>query len=363
MKNITVDYLIIGQGIAGSLFANKLIDEKKSFFVFDSGLSSSTKVACGMYNPVVLKRFSPVWNAEKQIIKAIEVFSSIEKRLNTRLVFPCDVFRIFDNTSEKNLWQSKSEKKELNKFLDKKDHFIDNLKIKNPLGAGKVNHAGIIYLREFLREFNSYLPNNNLINYDIFDYDELKQENGLFKYQNITANKVIFCEGYTATENPYFNYLPLKGNKGEVMIIRSQDLKLQKVIKSKSFIMPMKGCTAPTNTYYIGATYNWDDKDEIPTEEAKKELQQKLESFCSAKYTVIKQFAGMRPTVIDRRPLIGEHPKYKNMYILNGLGTRGVMLGATMADELYAFSEYNKELTAEVNINRFYNLYVECNSI
>ena len=63
--------------------------------------------------------------------------------------------------------------------------------------------------------------------------------------------------------------------------------------------------------------------------------------------------AGIRPTVKDRRPLVGRHSAHKNVYILNGLGTRGVMIAPYVASELFQFIENNKALDSEIDIKRF----------
>ena len=62
----------------------------------------------------------------------------------------------------------------------------------------------------------------------------------------------------------------------------------------------------------------------------------------------------MRPTVIDRRPLIGEHAEHKNLYVLNGLGTRGVMIAPYVADQLFNYIENKQELAKEISIERFH---------
>ena len=49
----------------------------------------------------------------------------------------------------------------------------------------------------------------------------------------------------------------------------------------------------------------------------------------------MKHFAGVRPTVKDRRPLVGTHSGLNSIHILNGLGTRGVMLGPYLANQLF----------------------------
>ena len=70
-------------------------------------------------------------------------------------------------------------------------------------------------------------------------------------------------------------------------------------------------------------------------------------------YKVVNQMAGIRPTVKDRRPLVGRHAVYKNVYVLNGLGTRGVMIGPYVAKQLFDFIEFGMPLEAEIDIKRF----------
>ena len=65
------------------------------------------------------------------------------------------------------------------------------------------------------------------------------------------------------------------------------------------------------------------------------------------------QRAGIRPTVVDRRPLVGQHPNHKNMHVLNGLGTRGVLVAPSMAEALYNSIEKSTSLSEEIDINRF----------
>ncbi len=43
------------------------------------------------------------------------------------------------------------------------------------------------------------------------------------------------------------------------------------------------------------------------------------------------------------------------MFVLNGLGTRGVMIGPYIANQLYNFIEKGISLDTEINIDRFLN--------
>ena len=59
-----------------------------------------------------------------------------------------------------------------------------------------------------------------------------------------------------------------------------------------------------------------------------------LEEITMLKTEVIRQDAGIRPVVSDRRPVVGIHQKHSNLAILNALGTNGVLWAPALASEL-----------------------------
>ena len=85
----------------------------------------------------------------------------------------------------------------------------------------------------------------------------------------------------------------------------------------------------------------------------KEELVKKLEKIIDRKYKVIDQVAGVRPTVPDRKPLVGKHPAYSNLFVCNGFGSRGVLIGPAVVQELFAFMEEKKPLSKEIDVRRF----------
>jgi glycine/D-amino acid oxidase-like deaminating enzyme len=140
--------------------------------------------------------------------------------------------------------------------------------------------------------------------------------------------------------------------KGEILTVRIKNLHLKEHIKSSISILPLGD-----ELYKIGATFNWDQKDEIPTESAKSILLTKLKSIVHLPIEVIKHEAGLRPTVKDRRALIGQHPAFKNLYVFNGLGARGLLLAPLLSSQLASYLEENTPLDAEVNITRYKEEY------
>jgi len=173
-------------------------------------------------------------------------------------------------------------------------------------------------------------------------------EDNSVQYKNIKATYVIFAEGFGVSQNPYFKTLPLVPAKGELLIIHAPDLKIDYVLKASAFLIPLG-----KDLYIVGATYEWKDLSNNPSTQAKEELLTKLKKLINCKFTVVHQVAGIRPTVKDRRPLVGQHPTYKNLYVLNGLGTRGVMIGPYVAKQLYDFIEQGNPLDKEIDIARF----------
>jgi glycine oxidase len=75
----------------------------------------------------------------------------------------------------------------------------------------------------------------------------------------------------------------------------------------------------------------------------------------SADYKIINHLAGIRPTTKDRQPLVGKHWNLDNTYLLNGLGTRGVLFSAFLAKKLYNLIENQIALPKEIDVNRIYN--------
>ena len=342
------DYIIVGSGLAGIAFAETLLQHNKSFIIFDNKSQSSSSIAGGLYNPVILKRFSEVWNAKPQLETANSFYAAIEKKLAVQFDFKIPIYRKFFSVEEQNNWFTASDKPNLAPFLSttiihKKYNGIDA-----PFGYGEVLQTGYVDTIALLTHYHSYLKKLNVFASTTFNYSELKTFDNHIEYQDIKAKHIVFAEGFGMHSNPFFNYLPLDGTKGELFIIRAAELDLDVIINTSVFILPLGD-----NLYKVGATYNWEDKTNTPTEEGKQELIDRIKEILNCDFEIVEHFAGVRPTVKDRRPLLGTHPKHANLHILNGLGTRGVMLAPTLAKDLYNFIENGKPLDNANDIKRY----------
>ena len=345
---MNVDYIIVGCGLAGIAFAETCLQNNKSIFVFDNNSQTSSTVAAGIYNPVILKRFSGLQDAKQQLDLLNVFYKLIEQRLNIKIDFKTLVLRKFTSIEDQNNWFTAADKPNLEAFLSleiykQKYNYIDS-----PYDFGEVLQTGYVDTALLLTEYQSYLEANHLIQKSKFDYEKIIISDDFVSYNNIKATRIVFAEGYGIHSNVYFNHLPLDGTKGELFIIKAKGLNLDCILNSSIFILPLGN-----DLFKIGATYNWFDKTNIPTEDGKSELIDRLKEIISCDFEIIAHQAGVRPTVKDRKALIGTHPNHPNLHILNGLGTRGVMLAPTMAWHLFDSIENGFILDKNIDIKRF----------
>ena len=343
-----LDYIVIGFGLAGLSFVEELENNNKSYVVYENYSEKSSRVAGGLFNPVILKRFTAAWLALEQLEHAIPFYKAIEDKLGTKLVVGLPILRRFNDVKEQNLWFEATDKPVLDALLSSTLIPNTNNALDVPFQYGKVFRTGRIDVENMLLLYLTYIEKKNKFIKDSFDHDRLIIKPNYVVYNGIKARNIVFAEGFGVRNNPFFRYLPLVGNKGEYIIIRSKELRLKEAVKSSIFIIPLGD-----DIYKVGATYNNQDKTADTTETAREILQSKLESFLKVDYEIIDQVAGIRPTIKDRRPIIGSHPKYKHLYIINGLGSRGILIGPYVANKLYNFIENEVPLEKEINIKRF----------
>lgn len=350
--NKNYNYIIVGQGVAGTVLGQTLLKEGKTVLLIDEGLEHATStIAAGLYNPVVFKRLVKSWMADELIPYMDAFYVEAEKLLKEQFYYKKQIVKLFADNAEKEFWLKKSSE-EVGAYLGQPTD-LDYLKddIENPFGAAEVKAAGNLDMATFLKSFRAHFSKNECLLQQKFEYGDLSISEQSVSYQNIDAQKIIFCEGHQTTNNPYFNWLPFKLTKGELLTIElkgNQMIPLDKVINKGVFILPVGN-----NKYKVGATYEWTDLTIHPTEKGKSELIDKLKKVIHVPFDIIDHQAGIRPTVFDRRPLIGLHPKHPALGIFNGMGTKGVMLAPYFAKQFSSFLAGKGNLLDEVNCLRF----------
>lgn len=345
---MTTDYLIVGSGLAGLMLCETLRKRGKSFMVITNSSQQASVVASGLYNPVVLKRLNKAWNAEKHLPIALTVYEELERLFNMKLDDRRPIYRVFHAVEEQNNWFLACDKPDLQPFLTPKVINNSNSNVSAPFGYGEVKSTGRVDTKLLLQQYQIFLKSRDAYAHETFDYESIIFTDDGINYNGIKSKYLLFAEGFGLTENPFFNSLPLEGTKGELLVIDAPELQLEVILKSSIFVIPI----GPSR-FLVGSTYAWKDYTNTPTEEAKITLLEKLKTLIRCPFEVVEHRAGIRPTVVDRRPLVGQHPIHQRLLILNGLGSRGVLMAPAMAKHLIDFIEEGIPLPKAVDINRF----------
>jgi glycine oxidase len=346
------DYIIVGQGLAGSALALNLIAQGKKIQVIDLPTENNcSRVAAGLYNPITGMGIVETWLAKEIFSELNHFYLAAEKKLGAKFLFPKLLYRPFQSAQEQNNWMAKTADKGVSQFVEQvytNQHYADV--VKNPFGGILLRQSGHLDTTTFLLAVQHFLIANENYLAEKFEPNQLVIEPQTVLYKNLRAKKIIFCTGVD-TLHPYFHWLPIRKLKGETLTIELT-AQPETILSKGVYIVPSK-----QNLFKAGATYSLADVSHAITKEAAQELTGKLDLLLINPYKIINQQWGIRPTTIDRRPILGAHPEYSNLIIFNGLGTKGVSLAPYFAKQLANWLAGQGEIQREVNINRFKPLY------
>ncbi len=349
-----VEFLIVGQGIAGSVFSRCLEQEKRSFVVLDHQESfSSSHAAAGIMNPITGKRMVKTWLADQIFPLAFDFYAEWGKALGETFVHSKEIFRIFQTLADQNDLLAKVGDESMQGYLTLAEPGSKKIQgeIKAPHGGFEIQQGGYLQVKELLLAHAEYLKKTKNLRIEDFQPEILEKQNGKWMYKDIEADHVILAQGHQATENNLFNWLPFYVTKGELLKVKVENLKSDYILSKGCFLLP-----DGENEFWLGASYEKLINKEF-TEKAELQLKDKIEKMVDAKFSVLDKRVGIRPTTRDRRPFLGVHPEKENLYIFNGLGTKGVTLAPYFAKELLNFISNKGSLTREASIERSYKYY------
>lgn len=353
----TVDFLIIGQGIAGTVLSYQLINKGYKVMVIDDHhQTSSTYVAAGLINPLVLKRLTKTWRAEEFIQFNEQFYAEVEKDTDSSFVIDKTIIKLISSDDEREFWKKRSKVDGVSDYItDQLEDLSDYTFLhENTFDGGLVKKTGWIDTQVLLESYRHYLIQKDVLITETVNYDELEVTDSEILYKNVTAKNIIFCDGFQSGHNPYFNWIPLSPVKGELLVIESDQLSDDYIFNKKIFILPIGN-----HRYKIGATYNWQDLSLEPTESKRVELLKNLEELIQCDYKVVEHTVGIRPAVKDRRPLTGTHPKYANIHLFNGMGSRGLFMAPKLGEEFINYLTSEGEIDEEVDLKRYYSDYLD----
>ena len=343
-----VDYLIVGQGLAGSVFAALLLERGRSFVVVDDDhRTAASKAAGGIINPITGQRLNRPGLIAELLQDVFSTYPLIERLLGAPLFSKRNVLRLFTDGAEYRRWEVKRQLPEYQRYLSP-EHPEIPANLASTHGGFEITVAGQLDIRQLITRFRSRLKAEGRLLEAPFRYDLLRISSAAVDWCDIRAQHVIFCEGYRMGENPYFNAIRLNPAKGEVLTLEAPGFCDSRIIQCGKWIF-----RSLSGQILAGTTYSWDRLDETPTSEAKNQIRKGILSFCSFDFEVKDHRAGVRAvTKADNRPIVGVHPKWPRLAILNGFGSKGALQVPFSARQLLENLERNEYLHSEIAVCR-----------
>ncbi|MEM9298365.1 MAG: FAD-dependent oxidoreductase [Bacteroidota bacterium] len=346
-----VDYMIVGSGLAGASLACALLDRGKQVLVVnDRQLYSSTKVAAGLYNPITGRKMVKTWKADAIFPALIAYYKKLETLTHAKFLHESRIYRPFVSFEEQNEWMGKSAQSGYMNYIHKVRTSSFNSGINDPYGGIELKMSGFLDTETFHKAMQQFFQLNEVLIEGNFDFRHIQFVSDKAVYKDITASKIIFCDGTYVSSNPFFNWLPFSPVKGEVLTIES-DLDIDVIVNRGVFCVPLGG-----SKFRVGSNYDNNNLTWTPTEKGKHQIEERLKALINTPFTTVYQKAGVRPATKDRRPYIGLHPSNETIGIFNGLGTKGVSLSPYFGEHFASFLEGETELDNEVNISRYFSL-------
>jgi len=350
MIHMKTDYLIIGQGLAGTLVTWFLQQAGQNVLVIDDPRpQAASRVAAGLINPITGRYYVKSWRFDELLPFARATYAQLEAELDISLNEERPILRSLLTPADENSWWARADDPDYRKYLVKTPDLSNyHGKIHEAHAYGEVRQSGRAAVGRLVDAFSRKLDREGLLLHRAIRHEDFDQQDGHWRFGDIQARAVIFCEGYWGKFNPFFSYLPFRGAKGEIFRVRIPGMAFKKILKNRIFVVPLE-----RDLYWVGATMENQFANEQPTEKGKAWLLDQLQQLLNTPFQVEEHLAGIRPTVKDRRPFLGTHPLLPGLAIFNGLGSKGTSLGPFFAKQLVDHLVSGNELDPEVDIRRF----------
>ncbi len=347
-----VDFLIVGQGLAGSLLAWHLIDAHKRVLVvdFDEAVTSS-KVAAGLVTPLTGFRFFLPEDLDRNLNYARRFYWGLEERSGITFYHHSRIARLFANSDEVDQWKHRMET-ERNRYSPYHAPLtIDPELINAPLGGFEMREAGWLDMPAFLEYTRQSLLERAAYAIGRVDARDLKVTHAEVRWKNVTSASVIFCEGWRGKANPYFDWVPLTPVAGDILELEIPELASETRILSKSgWLIPLGD-----GRFRAGSTYRRGIEGSALTPAGQEEVLEKVADIARhAPSSILSHQCAVRPTIQHSQVFMGRHGSLPGIAFFNGMGSKGVTNGPWYAHRMSRHLLYGEPLPPEADLFRLY---------
>ncbi len=341
---MTCDVLIVGAGLAGVTLALHLERVGLSVLILDDPqLPSASSIAAGLVTPITGKRFVPSWRFDEFWPVAQSFYRSLENDWGCELLSVPSAIRVFQSPAEATQFTTRQQN--LSESAGTSQGLLNGLA--SPFGYFTMPNGARLNIPQFLSESRNRLS----IVKSSFDFErDATYSEGFWHIDpNIQTKDLVLCQGDFARVQGPFQQLPFLCAKGEILRLHIPDLVAEsRIIHSGIWLVKDTG-----DEFLCGSTYEWKQLDWVPTQVGREKLLEQVRRLVQVPFEVIDHKAGVRPVIDLQRPVVGWHPKYPRLGILNGLGSKGSLLAPYFAEHFAKCWNTPENLDPEVNVRRY----------
>ncbi len=350
----SIDYLIVGQGLAGTVLALTL-DRLGLPYRIAADLTQppASAIAAGLLNPITGKRLAKAPLMEAYLEAATAFYPLQEEILGASFFRKRSFLRLLKSKEEAALLQKRLLDPAFQPYMSHVYQPYHFEHLQDEWGSFALDSVYTLDVPVFLEKAKAYFEAKQVYIPKALKHP-LALEDGVLHWEGESFQAIVFCEGYGALANPLFSWLPFRPAKGEILTLDLLQGLPDTVVNKEKWIVP----TSPTRIK-LGATYSWDDLSSQPSVAAKGELLSSLKDILHVASfpLLLKHEAAVRPCTEDALPFLGQHPQYRSCFIFNGFGSRGSLLAPFYAESLVQHLRHQKPLAPPVNIVRYLNRY------
>lgn len=344
-----VDFIIVGQGIGGTLLSYELMQLGATVKIIDAlNYQSASWISGAAIHPISKKHFTTDQARIDRFDYAIQAYNGLSKLIDYDMFTKESLFYFFKDGVEEETFNDSSNNYEHLKIVSKQEANSIETYFNTPYNFGKIQPVIQINAVALLTAYRNYLLAHHQLLEETFDFNELKVlENGI-KYKDIKAQKIIFATGVSQKLQPYFNQLPFTENRGECLLVNIPDLPQSAIYHGPTRLIPRGG-----TQFWCGSNYIWEASERLPNPQWRKTQFELLNDWIKVPFEIISHQFAARPTAAGQTPFIGLHPEMKSIGIFNGLGTKGFTDGPYWAHQFaIQLTQSSEEDTFQLYLNK-----------
>ncbi len=326
-----IDYLIVGQGLAGSLLAWQLLERGKRVLVVDRDEAiTSSKVAAGLVTPLAGSRFNLAEGFEERLDFARSFYWSVEERSGTVLFHHRRIARLFTTVQEESAWKTRVKEDGARYARFHAPLNLDAERFHLPFGGFEMKEGGWLDVPAFLEVTRQSLLERAAYAIGKVHSEEVTVDESEIRWKNITASMIIFCEGWKGNQNRFFDWVPMNPALGDILEVELPALADESRIVSRGgWLIPQGG-----GRFRAGSTYHHAVSEPALRDSGRAEVLTKLERITRLIPSVVSHQSAIRPIIRRSQIFMGRHPTHSRVAFFNGLGSKGVVNGPWHASRL-----------------------------